>query len=86
MYFWTDYKSCFNTFCNMNNDTYLELASLLAKNFPNILIPIVLRVLVDSIANIVLTHSYNTALPVFLLVFVLAATCVNISDTSSDRA
>lgn len=84
LYFYTAEISCFKTFYNMNKETYLELASLLAKNFPNILIPNVLRVFADSIVIIVLTASYNTAFPVFLLEVVLVVTYANISDTSSD--
>lgn len=53
---------------------YLLFASLFYKNLPKILIPKVLRVLEDSIAKIVLTHSYKTALPEFLVLFVFAAT------------
>lgn len=64
---------------------YLLLASLLAKNFPKMLIPSVLSELADSMAKIVFTHSYNTALPEFLALLVLAATYVRISDTSSDN-
>ena len=63
---------------------YLLLESLFARNLPSIFIPSVLRVVVDSIVIIVLTDSYNTALPVFLLEVVFVATCANISKTSSE--
>ncbi len=68
----------------MNNETYLELASLFAKNLPSIFIPRVFNVLADSIPIIVLTASYNTALPVFLAADVFVVIYANISDTSSE--
>ena len=77
--------SCFKTFCNINNETYLELASLFAKNLPKIFIPRVFKVFADSMLIIVLTASYRTAFPVFLFEVVLVVTCVSISDTSSDN-
>ena len=58
----------------MKRDTYLELASLLARNLPRMLIPRVLRVLADSIVMIVLTASYRTAFPVFLFDVVFVVT------------
>ena len=51
----------------MNNEMYLELLSLLLKNFPNTLIANVFKVLDDLIDIIVLIASYNIAFPGFLL-------------------
>ena len=63
--FYTAFVSYSNTFSNDINDTYLLLASLLAKNLASILIPKVFNDDALSIAIIVLTFSYKTAFPVF---------------------
>lgn len=70
----TAFISWFKTYLSIYKEQYLLLASLWVKNLPKILIPNVFKELVDSIAKIVLTHSNNTALPVFLLEEVVLAT------------
>ena len=57
--------------------TNLMFLSLLSRNLPSILTANTLRPLSELISMMVLHVSYNIALPTFLLLSVLVATCKN---------